>query len=61
MFKYELWMDGNMLTEESGFEDEAKAEEAGKQAAEDRIQMWKDDDAYCGETIDDFDIRVKED
>ena len=61
MFKYELWMDGNMLTEESGFENEAEAEEEGKQAAEGRIQMWKDDDAYSGETIDDFDIRVKED
>ena len=62
MWKYEVWMDGQCLTESDyDFENEIEAEEEGRQAAEDRIQMWKDDDVWDGETLDDFDVRVKED
>ena len=57
---FELWHEGNCLHEESGFDSEEEATEEGYEAAEDRIQMWKDDDVWNGETLDDFDVRVKE-
>ena len=60
MWKFELWHDGQCLREEDGFETESEAEEEGKECAKQRIQYWKDEDAWDGETVDDFDIRVEE-
>ncbi len=60
MWKFELWFDGNMLTESDyEFDTEEEAEEEAKDTAEYKIQLWKIDDAYSGETVDDFDIRLK--
>ena len=60
MWKFELWHDGQCLHEEDGFETEAEAEEEGYYSAEQRIQYWKDENAWSGETVEEFDIRVKE-
>lgn len=60
MWKFELWHEGNCLHEEEGFETEAEAEEEGQQSAKDRIEMWKADDAWHGENVEDFDIKVIE-
>lgn len=55
-YKYEIWMNGYLLHSDNGFEDEEKAREEAKSYIESIIQDWKDEDAYGGETIDDFDI-----
>lgn len=60
MWKFELWHEGNCLHEEEGFETEVEAEREGLQSAKDRIEMWKSDNAWDGETVEDFDIKVKE-
>lgn len=61
MYKFELWHEGNCLTESDfEFADEEEALEEGTYAAEDRIQEWKDQGCWDGEEIEDFDVRVKE-
>lgn len=60
MYRYEVWYEGNCLTEDDGFETEEEANEAGWEAAEDKIQYWKEIDAWRGETLEDMDIRVRE-
>ena len=47
MYKYEIWHDGQCLMDRTG-------------VAEDRIQEWKEDGCWNGETLEDFDVRVKE-
>lgn len=59
-YKYELWLDGNMLTEDEGFDTEEDAEEEGRTAAEDRIYDWKANGCWDDETVDDFEIKVME-
>lgn len=61
MFKYEVWMDGNCLSESDyEYETEQEAMEDGIEVAKGRINDWKFDNAWNGETLDDFDIKVKE-
>lgn len=55
-YKYEIWMSGSLLHSDDGFEDEEEAKEEAKSYIESIIQDWKDEDAYEGETVDDFDI-----
>ena len=62
MWKYEVWQDGSCLTESDFiYESAEEAEEEGVEAAEDKIALWKIEGAYDGETLEDFDIRLKED
>lgn len=58
-WKYEVWYEGNCLAEDDGYESEELALEAGKEAAEWKIQDWKNEGSYDNELIKDFDIRVK--
>lgn len=65
MYKYEIWFDGQCIMDRTGvddmeYESEEEALEAGYEEAEDRIQEWKEDEAWDGETLADMDIRVKE-
>ena len=58
-WKYEVWYEGSCLTEDDGYESEELALEAGNEAAEWKIQDWKNEGAYHGEEVEDFDIRTK--
>ena len=64
MYKYEIWFDGQCIIDsdnvDTEFESEEEAMEEALEVVEDRIQEWKDDGCYNGETLEDFDIRVKE-
>ena len=64
MFKYEIWFDGQCIIDsdnvDAEFESEEEAMEEAKADVEGRIEQWKEDSSYLGETVDDFDIRVKE-
>lgn len=65
MWKYEIWFDSSCIIDRTSDDDcEYETEqEAMEEAIEDvinRIEQWKCDDAWHGETVEDFDIRVKE-
>jgi hypothetical protein len=61
MFKYEVWMDGQCLTESDyDYETDQEAMEDGIETARGKIDLWKLDNAWSGETVEDFDIRVTE-
>ena len=61
MYRFELWFDGQCLHEDDDvFESEMEAMEEGIESAVERINLWKREDAWHGETVDDFDIRIKE-
>lgn len=65
MYKYEIWHEGNCIIDRTGVDDaEYEFEDDAYDDAEyeviERIQGWKDDGCWDGETLDDFDIRVKE-
>ena len=64
MFKYEIWFDGQCIIDgdnvDAEFESEEEAMEEAKADVESRIEQWKEDSSYLGETVEDFDIRVKE-
>ena len=65
MYKYEIWHDGSCIMDRTGaddceYETEEEALAEANSEAENKIQEWKDDDAWSGETVEDFDIRIKE-
>lgn len=65
MYKYEIWHEGNCIMDRTGIDDdeyesEEEALEAATEEAEDRIQEWKEDGCWDGETLEDMDIRVRE-
>ena len=64
MYGYEVWYDGQCLIDSDNvdvkFESEEEALEEGMEMAEDRIQEWKEDGCWDGETLEEFDVRVKE-
>lgn len=62
MYKYYIFMDGQLLTEsyEMEYETEEEALEEGKQEIRDRIDDWKSEGCYDGETMEDFVIEIKE-
>ena len=61
-YGYEIWFDGQCLTEsyDMTYETEDEAYDEGKAEALDRIEEWKSEGCYDGETLDDFDIRITE-
>lgn len=59
-YKYEIWMSGCMLFSDSGFESEEEANEEALYQIDVIIEDWKLEDAYDGETVDDFDIVIKD-
>ena len=59
-YKYELWYDGNMLTEYGGFENEEDAMEEANWDIERFIEFWKGDECYYGVTNEDFEIEIEE-
>lgn len=63
VYKYEIWHDGSCIIDRAGYDDTEfeSYEEANEEAldvAEDKIQEWKDDNCWDGETLEDFDIRI---
>lgn len=64
MYSYEIWFGGsciiNGLNANELFEDENEAEEVAKDAVVDRINDWKIDECYDGETEEDFNIEIIE-
>ena len=61
MYRFELWFDGQCLHEDDDvFESEMEAMEEGIESVVERINLWKMENAWHGETVDDFDIRIKE-
>ena len=65
MWKYEIWFDGQCIMDRAGvddteFESEEEALEEAYEETEDKIQEWKEDGSWDGETLEDFDIRIKE-
>ena len=59
-YKYEIWYDGNMLTEYGGFENEEDAMEEANWDIERFIEFWKGDECYYGVTNEDFEIEIEE-
>ena len=65
MYKYEIWFDGQCIIDRTSYDDlefetEEEAIEEAKTEIESRIEQWKEDGGYNGETVDDFYIEVKE-
>ena len=64
MWGYEVWHDGQCLIDSENadvsFESEDEALEEGTWEAENRIQEWKDEGTWNGETLEDFDVMTKE-
>ena len=59
-YSYEIWMSGCMLNQGDGFESEEEAEEGATTQIEDIIDDWKIENSYDGETVDDFEIIIKD-
>lgn len=60
-YKYEIWDGGNCLREsEYEYESEDEARQEAERQIQDMINYWKMEDAYNGEQIEDFDIRIIE-
>ena len=59
-YSYEIWMSGCMLHSDNDFESEDEAREEATSHIDDIIEDWKIDDAYDGETVDDFEIIIKD-
>lgn len=63
-YGYVVWFEGQSLTETTNYDDwfasEEDAYEAACDAVRDKIDEWKSDDTWDGETFDDFDITIKE-
>lgn len=59
-YGYEVWMSGCMLHYDSDFESEEEAKEEAKSQIESIIEDWKIEDAYDGETVDDFEIIIRD-
>ena len=60
MFGYEVWNGGSCLHSDTGFEDEDEAREEANASIETIIQDWKLEEAWEGETAEDFEIKVFE-
>ena len=64
MFGYEVWHDGQCLIDSENvgaeIETEEEAMEEGLEDAKQRLYEWKVYGCWSGETLEDFDIRVKE-
>ena len=61
-YGYELWYDGNCITEDHGFDSEEEAIEEARSAIEDRMDLWISDGAAFDkeEQREMFDIRIVE-
>lgn len=59
-YSYEIWMSGCMLCQGDGFESEEEATEEATTRIEDIIDDWKIENSYDGETIEDFEIIIKD-
>lgn len=63
-YGYEVWFDGQCLSEttryDDWFESEEEANEAACDAVREHIDTWKSDGNWDGETFDDFEIIIKE-
>lgn len=63
-YGYIVWFEGQSLTETTMYDDWfASKEDANEAACEyirDKIDEWKSDDTWDGETFEDFDITIKE-
>lgn len=61
-YKFEIWDSETMLTDSPyDFETEEEAMEEGLAEISSRIEEWKSEGCWDGETVEDYDIRVKED
>ena len=64
MYKYEIWFDGQCIIDsdnvDTEFETEEEAMDEGLDEANQRLYEWKVNGCWSGETIEDFDIKVKE-
>lgn len=63
VYKYEIWFDGECIMDRTSYDDceYETEEEAREEALEDiktRIEQWKEDGGYNGETVEDFDIEI---
>lgn len=63
MFKYMIYDSPcNMLTESDyEYESEDEAIQEAKEELELRIDEWKSENTWHGETVEDFEVRTKED
>ena len=59
MWRYEVWLDGNCLHEENGFDTEEEACDEADSYVLDKIEEWKREGCYDDESPADFDIVVK--
>lgn len=63
-YGYEVWFDGQALMQSSNadiwFESEIDAEDEAKDAISQKIDEWKSDSSWDGETINDFEIKIIE-
>lgn len=63
-YGYEIWLDGQCLIDSENcdehFDSEEEANEVACDAVRDRLDEWKSDGCWDGETFEDFDIRIIE-
>lgn len=61
-YGYELWYDGNCITEDHGFDSEEEAIEEALSAMEERMILWASDGVVFDEEEERnmFDIRIVE-
>ena len=58
-YRYEIWYDSSCLHEDDDvFDTEKEARAEAEAFCLDRIEQWKLDGGYNGETIDDFNINI---
>ena len=65
VYKYAIYFDGECIIDrtsfdDSSFETEDDARDAATYDIEQRIEQWKEDGAYYGETEKDFYIDIQE-
>lgn len=63
-YGYEVWFEGQALTETTQYDDWFESEEEANEAAcdyiRDKIDDWKSDGCWDGEVEEDFDIKIIE-
>ena len=65
VYKYSIYFDGECIIDRTtcddvGFETEDEAREDATDRIEERIEQWKEDNAYHGESATDFYIDIVE-
>ena len=59
MYSYEIWLDGNCIHEDSGFDTQEEAQEEAEFYVKETIEDWWNTGVRGEYSLEDFDIYVK--